>query len=223
MSFILVGSNTTYTPAPAGNHVARCCWMIDLGTQTDTFQGREESARKLMLGFELPEETHIFREEDGPLPYIVSREFRASLHKKAALRAFLEGWRGRAFTEEELKGFDLAVLIGKECLVNVVHKTSSSGRTRAEITGAARLPKGAVCPPAVMPRHLFHLGETLDIEALNRLPEWIREKLQGSPEYRKLVAPQSPPNHSAAADEADGFQDDDIPFAPPHYLTVGGW
>ena len=207
MPFIVSGSNSTHTPAPAGTHVARCIWMLDLGTQTDNFQGRDTVARKMILGFELPNETHVYRQEDGEQPFIVSREFRTSLHKKASLRVFLEGWRGRAFTDEELKGFDLSVLAGKECMVSVIHKTSGSGKLRAEITNASRIMKGSVCPASVLPVRLFSLNdETFNIDTFNRLPEWIQDKITKSPEYRELAC--STPSHSVAPD----MTEDDLPF-----------
>lgn len=56
----------TYTPAPEGNHPARCLSLIDLGTQKSTFQGKEKALRKVLITFELPEETHVFKEGEAP-------------------------------------------------------------------------------------------------------------------------------------------------------------
>ena len=55
-------------------------------------------------------------------PFLISRRYSLSLHEKSSLRRDLESWRGRAFTQEELRGFDLEVLIGVGCLVSVVHE-----------------------------------------------------------------------------------------------------
>lgn len=215
MSFIVSGSSSSYTPPPAGTHVARCIWMLDLGTQTDTYQGRNESARKMILGFELPNETYVRQDDEGPVPFIAHREFRTSLHKKATLRHLLEGWRGRPFTDDEVKAFDLSVLIGKECMISVIHKTSASGNTRAEIVSAARLPKGMECPKAVLPCHVFNMSEKdFDMLTFRSLPEWIRKKIEESPEFRNhqttATAHRGGDNSSLAA--AAALEDEDIPF-----------
>lgn len=210
-AFIISADAARRPLAPAGTHLARCVWMLDLGTQRDVFQGREETARKLLLGFELPNETHTYRDGEEPEPFVVSREFRRSLHAKAALRAFLEGWRGQAFTDEDLRRFDLGRLAGKPCMLSIVHKTSaSSGRTRAVIQSAGRLVKGMDCPPQVRPTTVFSLDDdALDIETFERIPAWIRDKITASPEYQELTRP----NHAAdPVDIVGNTEDEDIPF-----------
>ena len=42
-------TSATYTPCPAGTFPARLCALIDLGTQTGTYEGEVKSARKLLL------------------------------------------------------------------------------------------------------------------------------------------------------------------------------
>ena len=68
-------------------------------------------------------------------PFTVRRRYNMSLHKKATLRRDLESMMGRAFTDSELKGFDLESLIGLPCLLNVVHKTRD-GVTYSNVTVA---------------------------------------------------------------------------------------
>jgi hypothetical protein len=58
---------------------------------------------------------------DDGRPFELAPLYTASLHEKAKLRKDLESWRGRAFTPEELKGFDLEKLIGANCQIQVVH------------------------------------------------------------------------------------------------------
>jgi hypothetical protein len=67
------------------------------------------------------------------------------LHEKASLRRDLESWRGRAFTDKELEGFDLENLLLKGCLINVIHE-QRGGATFANVAGVMRLPKEMTAP-----------------------------------------------------------------------------
>lgn len=84
------GATGTYTPPEAGTFPARCCALIDLGTQTATYEGETKAARKILVSFEITDSDN--RRDDGS-PHIVSKRFTASLHPKAGLRKFLEAWR----------------------------------------------------------------------------------------------------------------------------------
>ena len=94
---------------------ARCCRLIDLGSQESEFQGEKKLQRKILISWELSE-----LRTDGS-PFQISRRFGLSLHEKTALRAFLQAWRGRPFSDAELAGFDLRKLLNAPCLLNVVH------------------------------------------------------------------------------------------------------
>ena len=52
---MIVAENTTatFTPPDAGTYTAVMRAMIDLGTQSSTFEGEAKSARKVMLKFEI--------------------------------------------------------------------------------------------------------------------------------------------------------------------------
>lgn len=78
-------------------------------------------------------------------PFIVQKRYTLSLHEKAGLRKDLESWRGKSFTGDELQGFDLEVLIGICCLLNVprnVLQVNRDGDTYANVVSIMRLPKG---------------------------------------------------------------------------------
>lgn len=167
--------------APAGNHLGVCCQVIDLGTQTTTYEGTEKQARKVMIAWELPEESM----EDGR-PFIVTKRYTFSVHEKATFRKHLESWRGKKFTEEDFgqDGFDIRNLIGKACFVNVVHNTNGE-RTYANIESIAQLPKGMTSPKLVNNPLYF----TLEPDAFQPtvylgLPEWLQLVIQESPEFK---------------------------------------
>ena len=77
---------------------------------------------------------------------VVSIELTRSVGERATLRKLLEQWRGQAFTAKELASFNLKNLLGKACLLTLVHKTSQAGRNYCAIQGMAKLPKGMKAP-----------------------------------------------------------------------------
>jgi hypothetical protein len=133
MAFI-VSEGSSFTPCPAGPHSAVCVDVIDIGMLPNTFKdGRMQ--RKCRIVWQVAEQ-----KDDGK-PYLVQKQYTASLHEKAALRKDLESWRGRPFTKEEAAGFDVELLIGVTCLLNVQH-VERAGSTYANVTSLMRLPKG---------------------------------------------------------------------------------
>jgi hypothetical protein len=125
---------------PEGQFAAYCIDVIDLGFVDTTFGGRQKKVHKIVVRFWAGQRT----EEKEPL-YAGDR-FTLSLGDRATLRKFLEAWRGRAFTPEELKdGFDVEKLIGITAYLQVTHK-ESNGRVYANITSAMKCPAGIPMP-----------------------------------------------------------------------------
>lgn len=217
---IIATAQSNRTPAPSGSHLARCYSVIDLGTQHNPQFGT--SARKVMLQFELPTELHTFKEENGPEPFVVSREFSLSLSPKANLRPFLEGWRGRPFNEEELAKFDISVLAGQPCLINIIHDTKGD-KTFANIASVMKLPKAmGECPPAHNKVIALSLDGDFNQEDYNNLPEWIRKKIEVSKEYKSITNDSAQGEVASGGSYHTGLDDSsDIPFHAPHYLTLG--
>lgn len=133
------GSGTKFQPAPAGTHAAVCCDVVDLGVVETTWQGETKRKHMIRICWQIDE-----ARDDGK-PYLLMKRFTLSLHEKAALRHDLESWRGRAFTDAELAQFDVEAVIGKGCLINVVHR-DSKGDTFANVAAIMPLPKGMVAP-----------------------------------------------------------------------------
>jgi hypothetical protein len=123
--------------APSGNHPAALVAMIDLGTHEEDFQGTKKKNHKVYLAWELTaEEKHM----------VVGRDYTLSFSPKSALRGMVEKWRGKSFGDGEQ--FDLSKVLGKSCLIAIVHKQSTGGdRTYARIDGITPVPKGMTVPP----------------------------------------------------------------------------
>jgi len=132
-------TGTNYTPAPAGTHAAVCADVVDMGILKVSFGGKEKEQHKVRIVWQIDE-----LRDDGN-PHQVSKRYTLSLHEKAALRKDLESWRGRAFSAEELEGFDLETLLSKPVLLNVVHATKD-GSTYANVASLMRLPKQMQAP-----------------------------------------------------------------------------
>ena len=58
--------------------------------------------------------------KDSEEPFEISNFYNNSLYEKANLSKDLTSWRGRPFTEDEKKGFDISNLVGKVCQLNVI-------------------------------------------------------------------------------------------------------
>jgi len=200
---------------PAGTHVARCYQIIHIGTVPDTFQGEDRLVDKVRLVFELPLETADFGK--GEQPFSIGRDFTLSMHEKSGLRAFVQGWLGKAFTDAEASKFDIATLLGKEGMVNVMHRTANTGRTYADIKGASPLVKGMTCPPLVNSAFLLDYdSEDFDLR-FKMLPEWLQNKVSTSAEFsQRLDKAADQMNKAKQMFEKSGLvstdETDDMPF-----------
>ena len=85
----------------------------------------------------------IGEKRDDGKRFQLYKRYTLSLHEKAALRHDLESWRGKAFSFEELAGFDVERLIGANALINVQHRKSADGtKTYANVVAVMPLVKG---------------------------------------------------------------------------------
>lgn len=132
-------AGSSYPPAPAGAHAGVCVDVVDLGVLKVSWGGKEKQQHKVRIVWQIDEDR-----EDGK-PFQVSKRYTLSLHEKAALRKDLESWRGRAFTPNELEGFDLETLMGVAVLLNLIHNTRD-GVTYANVASLMRLPKTMQAP-----------------------------------------------------------------------------
>ncbi len=198
---MIVRKNGNSDPTPEGNHSARCIQIIDLGTQKSEWKGQPRFVAQVRLVWELPEVTKEFREGEGEKPFLIAKTYTASIGKKSALSKDLESWRGRAFTDEERAGFDLKNVLGKPCLLNVIHETKD-GNTYANISSVSQVPKGMTVKPAVNPIVEFSLSE-FSQAAFDALPDFLKEKIRLSPEYAHAT--------SGAQQSQEHYADDEIP------------
>jgi hypothetical protein len=169
-----------YTPIPEDLHLAVCYGIWDIGTQFSERWGK--SVHKVVIVWEIPGSRAEF-ERDGrmvDLPRAISKRYRLSLHKKADLRKDLESWRGRKFTDEELKGFDLKKLLGVPCQIQVLHNKVDD-KTYANIAAITKAPAGTKIMPE-NPEKFFSFEDGLDVPM--GTPEWIIDLIKQAEEYK---------------------------------------
>jgi hypothetical protein len=198
MGLVAKDNGGGYDPVEAGVYHAICYGVVDLGTQFSQVYNSE--SRKVLVMWELPTERIEIKGED--MPRAISRQFTLSLNKKATLRQFLESWRGKAFTETELSGFDLKNLIGVNCQLNIIH-SNRNGKTYADVASASPLLKGTARRELENQPLFFSFDDGMEIP--EHCPDWVVERIQKSAESTSRPGPDI----SQHIQTGNG---DDIPF-----------
>ena len=210
------GDGGNFKRVPSGVHIGRCYSLIDLGTQLSSGQYGEKMQHKIRIGWELFGED----EQGQPLtivvdgkemPLTISKNYTVSLHEKANLRKELAAWRGRDFTDEEAKAFDVSKLVGAYCMVNVT-TSESNGKTYSNVAGLTPLP-AALKNSKPAPVHadlLFNLDEP-DMKVFATFHEKLQETIRRSPEWQAANGSRA---SSDFGSHGSGFDDmsDDPPF-----------
>lgn len=202
------GGGGDFKPVPSGNHVGICSMVVGLGKQRIQSQMYGESVKpQIYVAWELPHETITWTDKEGNEhtgPMRIGKTYTLSLHENAQLRADLESWRGRPFTEEERKGFDINKLAGAAAMVNVTHK-DSNGKTYANVTAVTPLPKGMEKPVLSDTALIFDDDEFR--HNFEHLPEWLQKKVDAQ-------VREAPPlkNGEGHIPGFDADLDDDVPF-----------
>lgn len=196
---------------PAGNYIARCYKMIEIGTIPTEYMGQQKMQHKVRIGWELPTELKVFKEENGEQPMVIDKEYTLSLADKAALRADLQSWRGKAFTDAEADAFDITKLIGAPCMINIIHVQGKNDATKTyqKIAGITPMPKGVTCPEQINKSFVFEL-ENFNQDTFNSLPDFIKESIVKSEQYKALSNPS--PDASADHHPSNTEEHDDLPF-----------
>jgi hypothetical protein len=136
--------------------------LVDLGTQRNDYEGKAAWARKLFFVWELVET------KERALPW---KDFTFSLHENALLRKFVDAWRSKPLEDGE--DFDINVLVGKACLLSIVHKPNKDKtRSFAVVTGVKKPVFRGQKVEIAAPQHkpfCWHLDDGKE----NALPDWL--------------------------------------------------
>jgi hypothetical protein len=179
-------------PIPQGNHLGILYSIIEMGTVDEEYQGEAKKAFKVSMTWELPGITGIYTKDgvDQELPRVISKSYTLSAHEKSGLRKMIQSWRGKNFTDDEAQDFDIAVLLGKPCLVQVIH-TIKGDNTYANIAAITGVPKGMPIYEQVNPTKYLSY-DNFSWETFNALPKFLREIMEKTPEFHALEKPSAP-------------------------------
>lgn len=205
----------SFTPVAPGMHLARCYRIVDLGTQKSEFQGQIKHLQKVMMQFE------VHGEDDNGSPMVtakgepmsISKNFTLSLAEKATLRKDLQAWRGREFTADELRGFELKNVLGAWCMLTVAKFTGNNGKEYTNIVSINPVPVAIKRsgPPEGFNKLAMFVIDNPDMDLFETFGNSLKEKIQATPEWRARNGGQTA---SKPASSGSGFDDmdDDIPF-----------
>jgi hypothetical protein len=144
----------------------------------------------------------------------ISKNFTLSLAEKATLRKDLQTWRGREFTAEELRGFELKNVLGAWAMISVIKSTGNNGKEYTNIAAIMQVPpqvKKAGLPEGHNKPSIFSIDEP-DMTMFDTFSDGLKQKIQGSPEWQAREGQQYAKNESASKSSGFDDMDDDIPF-----------
>ena len=216
MSFIVESNGGEREICPAGNHLARCYRIVDLGTQKKEFKGTIKFLHEITLYWEIhgaDDNGKPMKMKDGR-PYGIFKNYTLSWASLANLRIDLQAWRGKPFTEEEMRRFDLKTILNAWCMLNVIQNTATNGSVYANIKGITPVPsmiKQAGLPAAVNPNEIFQL-DSPNMEMFEKFHDKLKEKIMQSPEWQRLQGKTPAPQATSAKPAVDEDDLSDIPF-----------
>jgi hypothetical protein len=214
MSFIVEDTGGNFERCPAGLMLGRCYRIVDLGTQKSEYMGQVKYLHKIMIGWEIhgtDDAGKTIKMKDGR-PFAIFKNYTLSWSEKANLRLDLQSWRGKAFTQEEMRKFDLKNVLGAWCMLNVIERAGQNGKTYSNVDNVAPVPamiKQSGLPEAVNPNEIFNL-QNPDMAIFANFSDHLKAKITASPEWERLK--DSSPSVAKAAAKIDDDQDEDIPF-----------
>ena len=219
MSFYVEDKGGNFERCPPGMHLARCYRIMDLGTQKSEYMGQTKYLHKIMIGWEL----HGVDESGKPLtmfdgrPFAIFKNYTLSWSEKANLRLDLQSWRGKPFSQEEMRKFDLKNVLGAWCMLNVIERQGQNGNTYSNVDSVSPVPtiiKQNGLPNPVNKNEMFNLQEP-DWALFETFSDNLKQKIINSPEFEKVkkaVDYQKDANAEANSPKPAFDEDDDIPF-----------
>ena len=191
---------------PEGDWEALVYQLVEGGIQPNPFG---EDKRRLFVGWEVPKLRIEIDGKDLPRAYWktynLPHEGRG-LHVKSHLRIMLTQWRGRAFTPEEMKAFDLKIILGKSCIIRIEHETNyDTGKQYADLKKVMKWPKDK---PMLEPENeLLYFSFQEDMDIPDNLPDWMIKTIKSSYEWQHRQKELPPPDTSGLP-----LEEGDIPF-----------
>lgn len=194
---------------PADDHFGVVAGYADLGTQESPFGAK----RKVRLFFDLPQLRISYEGKD--LPKRISNSYTLSIHKKAGLRAIIEAILRRPLTEDESTNFDLDIILGQTCVVEVTHEARKDGTGNyARLAGIRkRRQTDPTFPLEVEPiKYALQAADGTIIEPPASLPPFIIADIKKSLEYVAAHGEPSPAPQQQRPAPSQNVDDEECPF-----------
>ena len=212
MSLTVSSGESDYEVVPAGQHLAVCYRLVDAGTREEQYKDNPPKKRHVLFVYwELPE----VKMGDGR-PFTISKKYTLTLNENGTLFKDLKTWRGKSFTQEELKGFDLLNVLGVSALLEVEH----SDEGKARVVSVFKPDGGAKATDTENEQQAFDIdeyakGDPKMIEIFGSFPEWMQGMIEESFEVSAAMK-QSSNSASTPSGGLDEFKkevsEDEIPF-----------
>lgn len=230
-----------YESLQPGRYKATCYKIIDAGTRMESYQGGAE--RKRTLVYLYWEASHIQMGEDGEefwddiamsdgRPFSISKKYTASLNDNATLHLDLKSWRGKPFSADDLKAFDIANLLGKTCELEVIGYQKPDGSDGVAVEGVYKPDGGVKSVKTENEQVAFDLdkyvleftGQSCEeskamCDIYEDMPSWMKEMIEDSFELKAAKeqgSSQPAPGPNKSGGLADFSKDDpddgDVPF-----------
>ena len=175
MEFIAKSEGNSSIPKlENGVYTAISSMMIDIGGQRSTLDNNIR--RKFIMVWNIVGEFVEVNKEQ--LPRVMSKEYTLSINEKSNLRKDLQAWRGQAFTEEELQGFNLLTVMNKPCQLQIINE-EKNGKNYNNISAIMALPEGMKVDP-LEETVVFITNNPETWVNYEKIPKWIREKIKKS-------------------------------------------
>ena len=214
MEFIAKSEGNTSIPKlENGVYTAISSMMIDIGAQKSVLDNNIR--RKFIMVWNVVGEFIEVNKEK--LPRVMSKEYTLSLNEKSNLRKDLQAWRGQAFTEEELQGFDILNVMNKPCQLQIINE-EKNGKTYNNISAIMAMPKGMTVS-TLDEITIFIINNAETWQNWEKIPKWIQDKIKKSEGYensdlKKYVDDYEKMTEKSNITETDEViaPDDDLPF-----------
>lgn len=171
-------SGFTKDLVPEGRYLSRCVRIVDLGELKNSYN---KYTPKILFQWEV-----YVLDREGKLmgvtinndwqPYLASRRFTPSLKKDSPLRLFLEKWRGRLFTDEELAGFNLGKCLGVYAFITIKH---SPDKKYADVESAELAGKEVSKPSPILPLLILDFDDP-NLAVFLSLSDHLKETIKNS-------------------------------------------
>jgi len=242
MGLTISSSGGDYENLEPGRYQATCYKLIDAGTREESYQ--EGPLRKRHIVYIYWEVTAKQEVDDGeehwePItmddgrPFSASKKYTASLNENAALFKDLKSWRGKPFTADQLKAFDIDNLLGKTCELEVIGYQKQDGSDGTAVEGVYKPDGGVKSIETENDQVAFDLdiyskefiGESCKeskamCDIFEEMPGWMKEMIEESLELKaaKEKGGSKPTPAAESGGLADLAKDDepeeeeDVPF-----------